>query len=213
MARWAFSPYVGAVSGRRLDFYFDYSSPFGYLASVDVAALAERHGAELVYQPILLGGLFKSIGTPLVPIAEMSEAKRSYQKLDMERWAGERGVDFVWPSRFPLRTIKPLRMTLMCDDDRRQALIASLMRACWVEDADPDDDEVLRACAERAGADAGLVLAARSDEAKEALRDRTGKAVEAGVFGVPTFVVDDQLFWGQDRMDFVGRALDGWRPL
>ncbi len=179
---------------------------------MDVASAAARHEAELVYRPILLGALFKAIGTPLVPIAEMSEAKRRHQKLDMHRWAEARGVDLVWPSRFPLRTVKPLRMTLLTDDATRPALIASLMRACWVEDRDPDDDEVLRECAKRAGADEALVEATRTDDAKAALRASTTEAIERGVFGVPTFIVDDQLFWGQDRLDFVERALDGWRP-
>lgn len=201
------------MSGRRLHFYFDYSSPFAYLASVDVAGVAARHGAEVSYWPILLGGLFKAIGTPLVPIAEMSEAKRSYQKRDMQRWAEERGVELIWPSRFPLRTVKPLRMTLLAAEAQRPALIESLMRACWVEDLDPDDDGVLRECAERAGADAALVEGTRADEVKAALRAGTEEAIDRGVFGVPTFVVDDQLFWGQDRLDFVERALDGWRPL
>ncbi len=201
------------MSAPRLAFYFDYSSPFGYLASVDVADVATRHGAELAYEPILLGGLFKAIGTPLVPLAEMSEPKRRYQRLDMERWAKERGVELRWPSRFPLRTVKPLRMTLLAEAEKRPALIASLMRACWVEDCNPDDDAVLRACAERAGAEPTLVEATRSDAAKSALRDKTERAVGRGVFGVPTFIVDDQLFWGQDRLDFVERALDGWRPL
>jgi 2-hydroxychromene-2-carboxylate isomerase len=201
------------VSGRRLDFYFDYSSPFAYLASVDVGDVAKGHDAELVHRPILLGGLFKAIGTPLVPIAEMSEAKRSYQKRDMQRWARERGVDLIWPSRFPLRTVKPLRMTLLAEEAQRPALIESLMRACWAEDRDPDDDDVLRECAKRAGVDEALVDQTRTDEVKAALRAATEEAIERGVFGVPTFIVDEQLFWGQDRLDFVEQALDGWRPL
>jgi len=196
-----------------LDFYFDYSSPFGYLASTAVAEVAERHDAELVYKPFLLGALFKAIGTPMVPIAEMPETKRRYYRKDMERWAAHRGVEIRWPSRFPLRTIKPLRMTLLAGDAERPALIDSLMRACWVEDRDPDDDAVLAECAERAGADTALVSATRSDEAKKALRATTDEALARSVPGVPTFIVDDQLFWGQDRLDFVERALDGWRPL
>lgn len=201
------------MTGRRLEFFFDFSSPFGYLASVAVPEVAVRHGAEVVYKPILLGGLFRAIGTPQVPLDAMSEAKRRYTLVDLQRWADLRGAPFAWPSAFPLRTVKPLRMTLLAAPAERQGLIAEVMAACWARGLDPDDDQVLRDCARAAGADEGLVGATRSDEAKAALRAVTDEAVDRGVPGVPTFFVDDQLFWGQDRLDFVERALDGHRPV
>jgi 2-hydroxychromene-2-carboxylate isomerase len=103
-------------------------------------------------------------------------------------------------------------MTLAAPVALRAPLVASLMRACWADDLDPDDDAVLRECAVRAGADAGLVTAAAGDDVKAELRRNTDEARERGVPGVPTFFVGDLMFFGQDRLDFVERALSGWRP-
>lgn len=196
----------------RLEVFFDYSSPFGYLASTQVERVARAHGAELVWKPFLLGALFKHIGTPLVPIAAMSEVKRRYVMVDMQRWAEHWGVPLRYPSRFPLRTVKPLRMTLVAPGEDRAKLVHRLMRLCWVDDGDPDDDAALRACCREIGLDEGLVEATLRDDAKDALRHATDEALERGVPGVPTFFVGDLMFWGQDRLDFVEKALDGWRP-
>lgn len=196
----------------RLEFFFDYSSPFGYLASTQVQRVAREHGAELEWKPFLLGALFGEIGTPMVPMADMPEVKRRYVLTDMQRWADHWGVPLRFPSGFPLRTVKPLRMTLLAKGEQRPALVHRLMRLCWVDDGDADDDAQLRACCREVGADEGLVEATRSPEAKDALRQVTDEAVARGVPGVPTFFVGDLMFWGQDRLGFVERALDGWRP-
>lgn len=195
-----------------LEVYFDFSSPFAYLGSTQVERIAQAHGATLVWKPFLLGALFKEIGTPLVPIAEMSEAKRSYTRVDMERWAKHWGVPFRFPSRFPLRTVKPLRMTLAASEEHRSRLIGRLMHLCWVDDEDPDDDDALRRACREADAPEALVDATREEESKAALKRATDEAVARGVPGAPTFFVGDLMFWGQDRLGFVEKALDGWRP-
>ena len=196
----------------RLEVYFDYSSPFAYLASTQVERIALAHGATLVWKPFLLGALFEEIGTPLVPIAEMCEAKRRYTMRDMERWAKHWGVPLRFPSRFPLRTVKPLRMTLAADEAHLSRLIGRLMHLCWVDDGDPDDDEALRRACREADAPDALVDATRDAEMKAALRRATDEAVARGVPGAPTFFVGDLMFWGQDRLGFVEKALEGWRP-
>jgi len=196
----------------QLEFFFDYSSPFGYLASTQVERVAREHGAELRWKPFLLGALFREIGTPLVPIAEVPEVKRQYIRVDMQRWADHWGVPLEWPSAFPLRTVKPLRMTLAASDEDRPALVHRLMKLCWVDDGDPDQDDQLRACCRDVGADEGLVEATQRPEIKKMLKDHTDEAATRGVPGAPTFFVGDLMFWGQDRLDFVAKALDGWRP-
>jgi 2-hydroxychromene-2-carboxylate isomerase len=196
-----------------LVFYFDVSSPFAYLGATQVESVAARHGARVVYRPFLLGALFKLIGTPDVPLFAMPAAKQAVIRADMLRWAEHWAAPFRFPSRFPMNSVKPLRMILQVEDERRGPLVAALFRAAWFEDRDLADDAELGAIASAAGFDgAALVAGARDEAVKRALKDATDEAVRRGLCGAPTFVVGDLLFWGQDRLDFVGRALDGWRP-
>jgi 2-hydroxychromene-2-carboxylate isomerase len=195
-----------------LEVFFDYSSPFSYLASTQVERIARARSASLLWKPFLLGALFKEIGAPLVPIAAMPEAKRRYLVEDMARWAAHWGVPFRFPSRFPLRTVKPLRMTLLSPHAVRPALLHRLMRLCWVDDGDPDDDAQLLACTADSGAPPSLVERTRTPDAKLQLKKATDEAVARGVPGAPTFFVGETMFWGQDRLVFVEKALDGWKP-
>jgi len=197
---------------RSLELWFDYASPFAYLATTQVERVAREHGAEVWWRPLLLGALFRAIGTPLVPIAEMSEPKRRYVRMDMERWAAHWGVPFRFPSGFPLRTVAPLRLTLVAPEEQRVPLVHRLMRLCWVEDGDPDDAVALRGCPRSVGLDDGLLEAISEPETKALLRSATDAAIERRIPGVPTFFVGDLAFWGQDRIPLVERALDGWRP-
>ena len=195
-----------------VEFFFDFSSPFGYLASTAVEEVADRHGATVRWRPILLGALFREIGTPLVPVAVMPEAKRQYVLKDMMRWAEFRGVPLNFPSGFPLRTVKPLRLVLAAGDDKAPTLIHRLMRACWVENQNPDDEGVLVQCIEDVGGDPEWIAMMSEPHIKMKLKENTAEAAVRGVPGVPSFFVGEQLFWGQDRLHFVERALDGWNP-
>ncbi len=196
---------------RRLGFWFDYSSPFTYLAATQVAHLAHQTEALLEYQPFFLGGLFKSIGTPMVPLATYPEAKRRYYAADLRRWADRLGVPFHWPRRFPLNTIPALRLTFLAGD-ATPLVVDRLFEVCWVEDRDPADPAVLKAVVDELGLDAHLLERIKDPETKAALKDATDEAVRLGVCGAPTFEVDGRLFWGQDRLPFVRAALEGWWP-
>jgi 2-hydroxychromene-2-carboxylate isomerase len=202
-----------AARAGALEFWFDFSSPFAYLASVRVEDVARRAGVELVYRPFLLGGLFQAIGTPNVPLFEMPEPKKRHAVADMGRWAARFGAPFVFPTRFPMVTVKALRMVLALPDEARAPLVNAIYRAFWAEDRDISDAAVLADIATRAGLD-GPALAARTgdDSLKRALREATDEAARRGVFGAPSFFAGDLLFWGQDRLDLVEKALGGWRP-
>ncbi len=195
-----------------VEIFFDYSSPFAYLGSTQIERVARESDATLVWKPFLLGALFKAIGTPLVPIAAMSEPKRRYLLRDMQVWAAHWGVPLVYPSRFPLRTVKALRLTLLAPEATRVALIHRLMRAAWVDDSDVEDDHALRGYARDAGVDPALVAELGLPRAKELLVAATDEAVRRDVPGAPTFIVDGHVLWGQDRLDFVAKTLRGWRP-
>lgn len=189
-----------------LEIYWDFSSPFAYLGSTQAEALAARTGASLVWRPMLLGGVFKAIGQVDVPLLTWSQAKQRYYYEDLNRWAAYWGVPFKWPTRFPMISLKALRTYLALPEDRRNGFRERTFRAYWAEDRDIADDAVLR---DLVGPGADEVMARTQDPAvKKALIDATQHAVDAGVFGAPTWVVDGkELFWGQDRIPLVERAL------
>jgi 2-hydroxychromene-2-carboxylate isomerase len=189
-----------------LEIYWDFSSPFAYLGSTQAEGVAKKHGATLVWKPMLLGGIFRAIGQADVPMATWSDAKRMYTLKDMTRWAEHWGVPFRFPSNFPTNSLKAMRAYLALPDERRDAFRERTFRAYWAEDRNIADDAVLK---ELIGDDGEAVLARTQDPGvKKSLIDATEAAVKAGVFGAPTWVVDGkELFWGQDRLPLVEREL------
>jgi 2-hydroxychromene-2-carboxylate isomerase len=189
-----------------LEIYWDFSSPFAYLGATQAEAIAARTGATLVWRPMLLGGVFKMIGQADVPLMTWSQAKQRYYYDDMLRWAAYWGVPFKFPSSFPTNSLKALRTYLALPEERRGDFRERTFRAYWAEGRNIADDGVLR---ELVGPGADEVLARTQDPAvKKELLDATQRAVDAGVFGAPTWVVDGkELFWGQDRIPLVERAL------
>ena len=192
--------------------WFDYASPFAYLGTARVEAVAAAEGATVRFEPFLLGALFKEIGTPIVPIQTFSDAKRRHVRADLHRQADVHGVPFRFTTHFPLRTVDALRLTLVAPEACRSALVHRIMRAAWVDDEDVADRAVLARCAAEADLPAGLVGAIDPPEVKARLRERTDRALALGLPGAPCFVVGDHVYWGQDRLDFVTRALEGRPP-
>ncbi len=189
-----------------IEFFWDFSSPFAYLGSTQLGALAARTGATITSRPMLLGGLFKAIGQADVPLSTWSQQKQRYTFDDMNRWAAHWQVPFKFPSRFPMNTVKALRAYLALPEAKREDFQKKVFAAYWAEDRDIADDAVLT---ELIGEGAPLVLAKTQDPAvKQELIAATKYAESKGVFGAPTFLVDDKdLFWGQDRIVLVERAL------
>jgi 2-hydroxychromene-2-carboxylate isomerase len=158
---------------------------------------------------MLLGALFRELGGPDVPLATFHSAKQAWVAADLGWQAEEAGVSLNWPSRFPVRTVLALRVTLLALDEdafAAEKLIGALYRSVWVLDQDPADPEVVRACCDNVGLDGNALLERAGEPAgKRALFAATADALEAGVFGAPTFVVnpdgeEPKLFWGNDRL-------------
>jgi 2-hydroxychromene-2-carboxylate isomerase len=194
---------------RKLDFWFDYSCPYAYLGSTQVEALARRTGAALTLCPMLLGGVFKAVGAPQNMMEVLSPPKARHNLKDMHRWAEIFGVPLSVPDGHPFRTVEALRATLVtrCDP----AVIHGFYRAYWVEGQRPSEPSTLRAVLSAAGHDPDAIVARLQDsDVKDDLRRRTDEAIALGIFGAPTFIVDGtDLYWGQDRIHFVERALEG----
>ena len=186
-----------------IDFFFDYSSPYAYLASTQIEKIAQEANATLSWKPMLLGAVFRAVGTKNVPMLEMPEAKQRSVRLDMYRYAKYYSVSFNFPKQFPIKTTLPLRATLaaMQKGQDYRALIHSIYRSYWVEGQDISSPEVIAGCLRQTACDPALIQADKDSEFKQALISRTNEALERGVFGAPTFVIDGEfLVWGQDRM-------------
>ncbi len=196
---------------KTIEFFFDFSSPNAYFAAMQLPALAERHAAQIVYKPFLLGGLFKSLDVNMTP-GMTSPAKAQNSMKDLERWSAKYGVPFHYPSRFPMNTVTALRIALALSADGKdiRPFVEATYRAYWVDDRDISDAEVLRSVLSGLGLDADALLARTQDPAvKQALKDATAEAEQRGLFGAPSFIVDGELYFGKDRLEFVEDALAG----
>ena len=191
----------------RLEFFFDYVSPFSYLADSQLAGLVERTGAELVHRPMLLGGVMQASGnSPPFSVP----AKGRYVGIDAGRWARRYGLPLEPNPHFPIKTVLSLRAALVLLEEGQgfAEYHEGVFRAMWTEAADIGDPEVLTRLLEKAGVEAGRVLKrCEEPEIKEALKANTVEAVERGAFGAPTLFVGDEMFFGNDRLDFVEEAL------
>jgi 2-hydroxychromene-2-carboxylate isomerase len=196
-----------------IDFYFDFSSPYGYLASTRIDAIAAKHGRTANWHPILLGAIFKITGGAPLPSLPL---KGDYAKRDMMRCARLLGVPFKIPAKFPIATQAAARMTVWAqgaDATRAKTLAAALYRAYFADDMDISNPEICADVAGTCGYDRTQVLAAIGEQVvKDKLKAEVDEAIAHSVFGSPYVIVDGEPFWGADRLDQVERwlATGGW---
>ena len=193
---------------KSVDFLFDFGSPAAYRAWTQLGKLAADTGATVVPQPILLGGVFQATGNraPItVPL------KGSYLFKDLNRYARRYGVALVMNPHFPINTITLMRIDvgmLEAGHAQLQVYRDAVFHAIWVAQRNMNDADTVAQVLAEAGLDAPALLAMAADpQVKESLKVRTQQAVERGAFGAPTFFVGEEMFWGQDRLDFVRAAL------
>lgn len=190
-------------------FYFDFASPYGYLASTRIDALAEKHGRSVDWRPIMLGAAMKVTGgRPLVQIP----LRDDYSYRDMPRFARYLGVPFEFPPTMPILTLAASRAYYWCrdsDPDLARNLAKTLCHAHFGEGRDIAQPEQVAEVAATLDIDPqALQEAIQTPEIKDRLKAETAAALEIGVFGSPFFVVDGEPFWGADRLDQLDRWLE-----
>ena len=196
-----------------MDFYFDYSSPYGYFAAMKIDELAARHGRSVNWKPILLGAVFKVTGAQPLPSLPL---KGDYAKRDIARSARFHGIVFKYPSKFPLASQAPARAFYWLHDRDpvlAKKLAKTLYQAYFVDDRDISSPDVTADVAATLGIKRDEALAALNDPAiKDRLKNEVDAAIKLGVFGSPYIVIDGEPFWGVDRFDQIERWLKtgGW---
>ncbi|AXM94603.1 DsbA family protein [Pseudomonas plecoglossicida] len=193
---------------KTVEFFFDLGSPASYLAWTQLPDLCARHGATLCYRPMLLGGVFQATGNAS---PAMIPAKGRYMFTDLGRFAARYGVPFGLPPGFPLNTLALMRGvigTQLQAPTRFEALLAALFNGLWAHRRNLGEAGLLEETLTQAGFDPVEFHALAADgEVKAALKQATEEAVARGVFGAPTCFVEGQMYFGQDRLDFVEQAL------
>ena len=197
------------VLPQALEFFYDYGSPYSYIANSQLAGLVERTGCQIEYRPMLLGGVFKATGNQS-PALEPVDAKRNYFGIEMQRWVEHDGLAFRSNPPFPVNTLGLMRCAHAAQAcGVFETFHAAVFSAFWEQQKNLGDPEVLAGELEACGLDAArLAAVAAEPEVKGALRTTTEEAVARGVFGAPSFFVGKELYFGSDRLAFVEAALE-----
>jgi 2-hydroxychromene-2-carboxylate isomerase len=195
----------------RLEFFFDCSSPWTYLALHRVESVAAEAGAVLVWKPILVGGVFNAVNPGLYEArANPVPARAAYQAKDLQDWARRFGLEIGRPPVFPVNSVKAMRACFVADASGRLPQWArAVCEAYWGALEDISQDDVLRRIAVRVGLDPDAVLAGiAAPEIRQRLRETTDELIARGGFGSPTFFVDGtDMYFGNDRLELIGDAL------
>jgi 2-hydroxychromene-2-carboxylate isomerase len=193
---------------KTVEFFFDFGSPASYLAWTQLPKIAAAAGAQIVWKPMLLGGVFKATGNTS-PV--MVAAKGKWMMGDLARFAGRYGVPLKMPPNFPVNTLAMMRgavgmqMRQPADFER---YVKAMYEAMFAKGLNMGDPDVVTGVLTANGFDAAAFAALTADPAvKQGLVANTEEAVARGVFGAPTMFVGDEMHFGQDRLDFVARAL------
>jgi 2-hydroxychromene-2-carboxylate isomerase len=192
-----------------IDYYLTLISPWAYLGSQRFAEIAARHGAEVRVKPVNFGEIFPRTGG--LPLAKRAPERQAYRLVEMKRWSEHLGIPIhLQPAHFPAAEQTAAHLVIAAGETggKPLELAQAFGRAVWEQQRDIADAATCQAIAKETGHDA-TVLAAKAGEAATQARHEalTEEAVSRGVFGAPSYVYRDEIFWGQDRLDFLDRAL------
>ncbi len=188
---------------KSIDFYFDFISPYSFLAYKKFQLIKENEKININYKPILLGGLHKLGG---ITAPAFNERKMKNMKIDCELVAKKNSIKFQWNDKFPLNTINLMRGYLVIDNETKKKFFELCFDAYWKDNVDILDTENIKDILKNCSLDQKKFFEEiQKPNIKDELKELTNKAFEKDIFGAPTFVVNNKIFWGQDRLDY---ALD-----
>ena len=196
---------------KTVDYYFTLPSPWTYLGHQRFVEIARRHGAEIRVKPVDYGVIFPQTGG--LPLPKRAPARQAYRLMELKRWPAYLDIPLnTHPKHFPVPDGDAACMVIAAENSGGDPLrlAHAILRAVWVEDKDITDMATLAEIAQANGHDGErLTAAAQEPETRAAYEAQTEAAIARGVFGAPTYIYQDELFWGQDRLDFLDRALAG----
>ena len=194
---------------RTIDYYFATISPYAYLGHDRFVAIAQKHGAAVAVKPINLGEVFPVSGG--LPLSKRAPQRQAYRLVELERWARYLGKPMrIQPQFFPVNGDLAAHWILAAAESgstQALALAGAVGRAIWEQDRNIADAATMEAIATECGLPGALAQRAQAPEIAEKYAALTREAIARGVFGAPTYVVEDELFWGQDRLDFLDRKM------
>jgi len=197
--------------GRTVDYYFAPQSPWAYLGHQRFADIARQAGASIRVMPIDLGGKVFPISGGL-PLGQRAPQRQAYRLLELQRFSQHLGAPLhLKPKYFPVSGDDAARLIIAADlaqgADAAMAVAGAVLSACWAQERNMADEKVLAELLAEQGLPAALLEKSHSQAVQERYDAYTQTAIDAGVFGAPSYVIEGEIFWGQDRLDFVERAL------
>lgn len=199
---------------REIEYYFSLHSPWTYLGHRLFREIAAKHGCDIVYRPVPLRSVFDETGG--LPLPKRHPVRQRYRLVELQRWRARRGLELILqPQHFPYDPSLADRMVIAIQQGGGDpgAFMGEVMAALWARDQDLSQPESVIALADSTGHN-GKVLcqAAESEDILDLYRSTISHAVAAGVFGAPSYVLDGEVFWGQDRLELLDSALESGRP-
>ena len=197
--------------GRTVDYYFAPQSPWVYLGHQRFADMVRRAGATVRVMPIDLGGKVFPISGGL-PLGQRAPQRQAYRLVELQRYSQHLGAPLnLKPRFFPVGGDDAARLIIAADlalgSEAAMKVTGAVLAACWAQERNIADEKVLTQLLAEQGLPAALLEQSHSQAAQERYEGYTQQAIDAGVFGAPSYVMDGEIFWGQDRLDFVERAL------